>query len=97
MTHRIRTLGVAQMAKVLGALYFLLGVVFALIFGVVGSMVPSAETGADVAMFGTGFIIAMPFLYAILGFVFGALIAWLYNVVAGFTGGIEIELDSVAP
>ena len=36
----------------------------------------------------------MPLLYGILGVVFGALIAWFYNLVAGWTGGIEMELDA---
>jgi hypothetical protein len=94
MTQRIRRLGVAQMAKVLGALYFLLGIVAALIFWGVGSMVPISERGEGTALFGTGFVIAMPFLYALLGVVFGALIAWLYNLVAGWTGGIELELEA---
>ena len=96
MTQRVRRLGVGQMAKVLGTLYFLLGILFAAIFGLVGSMIPASEMGGDAAMFGTGFVIAMPFLYAALGFVFGALIAWLYNIVAGWTGGIELEFDSTS-
>jgi hypothetical protein len=95
MTQRIRRLGVAQMAKVLGALYFLLGIVAALIFWAAGAMVPISERGESTALFGTGFVIAMPFLYALLGVVFGALIAWLYNLVAGWTGGIEFELEAI--
>jgi hypothetical protein len=35
--------------------------------------------------------------YAILGVVFGALTAALYNVVAGMLGGVEIDLLSVSP
>jgi hypothetical protein len=96
MIQRIRRLGVGQMAKVLGALYFLLGIVAALIFWVASSMMPVAERGDDAAMFGTGLILAMPFMYAALGVVFGALIAWFYNLVAGWTGGIELELDSAS-
>lgn len=93
MVHRVRRVGVEQMAKMLGALYLLLGIVFAAIFAVIGAMVPMAGAGEDATMFGPGFLIAMPFLYGLLGLVFGALVAWLYNIVAGWTGGIELELS----
>lgn len=93
MIQRIRRLGVGQMAKVLGTLHFLLGIVAALIFWIGSSMIPATANGYETALFGTGFILAMPFLYAVTGVVFGALIAWLYNLVAGWTGGIELELE----
>ena len=93
MIQRLTRLGVGQTAKVLGALYFLLGIVFAAIFG---SMMPAAAMGDGAGMFGMGFIIAMPFLYGIIGVIFGALVAWLYNLVATWTGGLELELDSTS-
>ena len=43
--------------------------------------------------FGFGFAIAAPFLYAAMGFVFGALGASIYNVVAKWIGGIEVEVE----
>lgn len=92
MIQRIRRLGIGQMAKVMGALYFLIGILIAAIIGLFGSMLPSArEEGA--ALFGGAFLVAMPIIYGLFGVVAGALVAWLYNVVAGFTGGIEMELD----
>jgi Ca2+/Na+ antiporter len=96
MIQRIRRLGVGQMAKVLGALYFLLGIVAALIFWIAGSMIPATASGRDTTLFGTGFILAMPLLYAVMGVVFGALIAWFYNLVAEWTGGIELELEAAS-
>jgi hypothetical protein len=39
-----------------------------------------------------GFVCLMPFLYGVMGFVGGAIIAGVYNLVAGKIGGIEIEL-----
>ena len=92
MIQRIRRLGVGQMAKVMGALYFLIGILFAAIMGLFGSMIPTG--GEDSAMrFGGMFLIALPLIYGFFGVVSGALIAWLYNVVAGFTGGVELELE----
>lgn len=92
MIQQIRRLGVGQMAKVMGALYFLIGIVIAAVIGLFGSMFPDAGDGS-VALFGGLFLLAMPILYGVIGVVSGALIAWLYNVVAGFTGGLEMELE----
>ena len=70
----------------------LIGILIAAIMGLFGSMIPTA--GNDSAsLFGGAFLIAMPILYGLFGLVSGALIAWLYNIVAGFTGGIEMELE----
>ena len=92
MIQRIRRLGVGQMAKVMGALYFLIGILFAAIMGLFGSMIPTAGE-ESAALFGGMFLIALPLIYGFFGVVAGALIAWLYNVVAGFTGGLEMELE----
>ncbi len=92
MIQRIRRLGVGQMAKVMGALYFLIGILFAAIMGLFGSMMPNAGEGST-ALFGGMALIALPILYGLFGVVAGALMAWLYNVVAGFTGGLELELE----
>jgi hypothetical protein len=97
MVHRIQRISVAQFAKVLGVLYLLLGLVFAVIFGLFSGMMPGSA--APSPMFGMGsrigFVIVMPLLYACLGVVFGALMAAFYNLVAGWVGGIEIDITPV--
>jgi hypothetical protein len=92
MVHRISRIGVAQLAKMLGALYLGLGLIFALIFWGVSSVVPRAGSAGMFAMGGVALII-VPICYAIIGVVFGAITAWLYNLVAGSVGGVEIELE----
>jgi hypothetical protein len=39
--------------------------------------------------------IVAPFLYGAMGFVFGALGAWIYNLTAKWLGGIEIQLEPI--
>ena len=39
------------------------------------------------------FAILAPFFYGGMGFVIGALMAWVYNMVAKRIGGIKIELQ----
>jgi uncharacterized membrane protein len=42
-------------------------------------------------MFGMG--IFMPIIYGVMGFVFGALGAVVYNLIARWIGGIEVEVE----
>ena len=72
MIQRIRRLGIGQMAKVMGALYFLIGIIIAALFGLFGSMLPTASEDST-ALFGGAFLIAMPIIYGLFGVVFGAL------------------------
>jgi hypothetical protein len=55
----------------------------------VAAMLSPKEAG-----FGTGLALALPILYGVLGFIFTAIGCALYNLVAGWVGGIEVELDS---
>ena len=44
-------------------------------------------------LFGVVAIVAMPLLYGGMGFISGLISAALYNLVAGFVGGLEVELQ----
>jgi hypothetical protein len=85
--QQIRRFGIGQTAKVIGVLYALMGLVFAPIF-LVSAMFAPKETGL-----GTGFALALPILYGVCGFIFTAIGCAIYNVVAGWVGGVEVELD----
>ncbi len=94
MIQRIRRFDVGQAAKVLGLLYLLLGVVFAVIFWMIGSMIPASEsTRPGMAIFGGAMVLFLPIFYAVIGAVMGAIVAALYNLIAGWVGGFEIELE----
>jgi len=88
MAQRIRRFGVGQTAKVVGALYALMGVVF-VPFVLIASLIAPEKPG-----FGAGFALALPILYGVCGFIFTALGCVIYNFVAGLVGGIEVELDA---
>lgn len=85
--------------KTLGILYAMIGLVFGVLvslFTVLGSAIGMAQgqQGAGLgALFGIGAVILMPLLYGCLGFVGGILGAFLYNLTAGFSGGIELDLS----
>ena len=74
----------------MGVLYFLIGALFIPFFLLMGMMAPSGTEGFG---FGTMFALAMPILYGIFGIIGGAIGAALYNVIAGWIGGIEFDID----
>jgi transmembrane protein DUF3566 len=85
---QIRRFGVGQTAKVAGALYALMGLVFVPIV-LIASLISPDKSGV-----GPGFALALPIIYGVLGFIFTAIGCAIYNFVAGLVGGIEVELDA---
>ncbi len=88
MPHQIRRFGIGQTAKVMGVLYALMGLLVLPIFLVASAFAPR-ETG-----FRPGFVVALPIVYGVAGFILSAIACAVYNIVAGFVGGIEVELES---
>ncbi|HEX7546243.1 MAG TPA: hypothetical protein VF368_05920 [Gemmatimonadaceae bacterium] len=95
MMQRIRRMGVMQMAKTSGVLYALLGVIIGVPVVLFMSSVAKTTSGIPGVGSGVGIgtLVMMPVIYGVGGFVSGAVIAALYNLVAGWTGGIAIELE----
>jgi hypothetical protein len=83
-------------AKIAGTLYAILGLVFGAILSlasIIGAFASDAPEGAAFgAIFGVGAVVLLPIFYGCLGFVGTAIMAWLYNVLAGVVGGIEIDV-----
>ena len=99
----IRHVGVGSAAKIAGMLYavagLFVGVIFAAIsfLGGAGLIAQGADQNAAGAMFGmmfgAGALIFAPIFYGIMGVVIGALTAAVYNLVAGVTGGLELDVQ----
>jgi hypothetical protein len=93
-TCTIRQFDVVSVAKffsVLGVLWgFLMGVFVAAGIGGMGYMMRTAGLG-----FGAGIatLLGMVVIGAVAGFIGGAIIALVYNVVAGASGGVKMELE----
>jgi len=89
--QKLAKVGVESVAKHLGLLYGVLGLLgsaFWLFFALVAAV--SGQMGRAAGF--TVFAVLAPFLYGFVGFLLGALIAWLYNLIAARLGGIELEL-----
>ena len=90
----VRKVGVFKISLIVGIIMFFVSLVFviplALVMGIAGA--------SEMSWFALGWValvIIMPFLYGILAFVFTAISCLLYNLVANWVGGIELELETV--
>jgi len=95
----IKRISPISCAKVSGLLYavigLLVGACVSLVMMAFGSFMPQEEVpaaGAISMMFGAGAIVILPIFYGIMGFIGGAIVAFVYNLIAGWTGGIEIDV-----
>jgi len=95
ITH-IAPLSVAKVALVIyGVLGLVVGGFFALlaVFGASFGAAMGDESALMGAAFGLGAVIVLPIFYGCLGALMGLFMSWLYNVVAGVVGGIEIRTE----
>ena len=91
--HRV---GPVSCAKIAGTLYTVLGLIIGCVFSLAamaGGFASNSSKGAGFgAIIGVGAIVFFPILYGGIGFVASLVGAWLYNVVAGMVGGVEMDL-----
>lgn len=101
----IRRLGVWSVSRLYGAMMGVIGLIGGLFFAVMATLggfagaLGSSDTKTGLAasglgaLFGVGAVIIMPICYGVMGIVFGAIGAGLYNLFAGFLGGIEVDVQ----
>ena len=96
----LKSVGVMSCAKIGGTLYALLGILIGGIFALISTLGLALGQGASgntpawvATIFGVGAIVFVPIVYGIMGFIGGLITAVLYNLLAGFVGGIEMELQ----
>lgn len=104
MKRRIKRIAPLQAGKMFGALYGCLGLIFLPFFalaGVAGAFAQHAQQvqnapgppAAFITAMMFGFGVLMPIIYGVMGFVFGVITAAIYNLIAGWIGGIEVEVE----
>lgn len=93
--YLLRSVDVWSCAKVAGVLYGCMGLL--LIPMVLISIIANAASPQGYTTLGATALILLsifaPVIYGLLGFLVGALSAWLYNVTAKYVGGIRLELQ----
>ncbi len=107
--HEIKRFDPISVGKIFGFIGVVIGFLMAILMLImqmaVGSMMSSFAglTGADVtgmtgvmSLFGGFMLIAFPVMIAISAFIMGIIYAFVYNLIAGKLGGIEIELKETS-
>ena len=93
----IKRIGPGSAFKVGLALYGLVGLIVGLFFGLVsmlgGTLAFPAQTGMFRVFFGIGAIIIWPVCYGIGGGIVAAISAAFYNLIAGWVGGLEVDIS----
>ena len=89
----LKKIGVLSLAKIAG----LFGVILGLVWGAITVILISlgtAEITQQLGVLGSlgyAVILILPIAYGILYFILGSLTALVYNLLAGWVGGINIE------
>ena len=89
----IKKLGVMSVAKIEGVLGVVIGIIIGILVFIAGSAASALTGASSVGSLGALSIIIFPIIYGIMLFIFGAIFAWVYNVIAGRIGGIQIDLE----
>ena len=91
MKKQIISISILQSSKILTALYFLLGFIYILIG------IPMIVFGnQQIKIIGIVYLF-MPIIMAVFGFVFFAIFAAVYNLLAKWLGGFEVEVKDMEP
>ena len=91
----LRRIGPLSAAKISGVLYLAIGLIAGFMMAAMSFFMPrTEETGIFLNLFfGFGAIIFLPIFYGVMGFFAGLIGAALYNLVAGFIGGLEMDFE----
>jgi hypothetical protein len=95
----IKSVGILSVARFASAIYAIFGLIagfFLSLMALAGAGI-SEEVSSQASwlgpFFGLGAVLALPVIYYVLGFLGGAIGAWVFNNVAQTVGGLEIELE----
>ena len=92
----LRRIDPVSLAKILGLVYAILGLLFGGIFTLIALAGVAAKNEGEEKfgfLFGAAAVILFPIFYGAMGALSGAIGALIYNVVAKWIGGVELELS----
>ncbi|HJX56551.1 MAG TPA: DUF3566 domain-containing protein [Methanoregula sp.] len=90
----VRSVDILSVAKIVA----LFGIVMGLVWGIFYGLIAASMMGRFAPLwFGAGsgvvVLVVMPIFGAIMGFIMGTIHAFLYNIFAGWVGGIKLEFQ----
>jgi hypothetical protein len=95
--YTVKSVGVLSVAKIAAFTYASMALIFApfvLIAAALGAFAGGREAAAFGMVGAVLLAIVLPVVYGLMGFVFGALSAFIYNLIAGWVGGIQLQLQA---
>ncbi|MDP9017939.1 MAG: hypothetical protein M3N19_06445 [Candidatus Eremiobacteraeota bacterium] len=94
MPTRLKNINPVQCGIVLAVMYAFLGIIFVVLMAPFMALIATMgiNTGNPASSMGFAGLLVFPIIYGVLGFISGLLSAFIYNLVAGWTGGVEITL-----
>ena len=105
--YRVRRIGVISAANVMAAISLVITLIFVLVVALIVLPMGSFPVSLDPANpfdrtrvpSGSiiGFLFIIPLVYAAIGWVMGALGALVYNLVARFIGGLQLDIEHRDP
>ena len=99
MKKRLTNVSPLKLGITLAVIYGIMSLVFLvplfLIFSVIGAASARTSVHALPVIFTGVFVIFLPVIYAALGFIGGVIAAFIYNIVAKWTGGVEFTTEEV--
>lgn len=92
---RVGVMSAGMVSGALGAIGGLIGGGFFFLFSMLAvSLGPQNNNpGAAALGAGIGVVIFAPLLYGVVGFIAGIIYAFIYNILAGMTGGLQMEFS----
>jgi hypothetical protein len=100
MKKRLANVNPLKLGITLGVIYGIVSLIIVvplfLLMSLVGAASAAKGNGQALpALFSGVFIIFLPVIYAVLGFIGGVIMAFVYNLVAKWTGGVEFTTEEV--
>lgn len=102
---RIKKLGVLSVAKIYAVIMTVIMLIISIPYGlfimIFGAAMMSGGQGEGLLAGGGGIVlgllvmIGLPIFYGVIGFIAGAIGAFIYNIFSGLVGGVEIEVENI--
>jgi len=88
----IKNIDIISWAKIHALFGIIIGLVYGILFAIMGVMIGTRHELFGLEAFGLASIILFPIIFAIMAFICGAIMAFLYNIFADKVGGIVVTL-----
>ena len=95
--YTIRRFSVMKTATVVAVMYVFIVAIFIVPFGILAIAFGRGDSGAGAGVSVLVFGLIAAVLYGVVGWVITAIACAVYNLAAGWVGGIEVQVDQSAP